>query len=270
MRTKSAFRFKAKSELTFKHAWNEAPSSAYCEIPAPTDTNLLIFPSFPTNSEQLSWFLCLFSHLYLDIGTCIPVLQIWTIYLKWSGSIWEECSLTELFVDQIPFHYVLHAIISVPYIGLIPSSIFPFWKTIFSLEASPCVEFPPGLMRLMSPLCNSGLSRSNSSDLNKAAAAENSSNAKVSHTQAALHVEGFWMCPKSNQWKLFIFYQMLAALLCETCVQHAKVHLENSHKAKNQRTAFNVSAPYTWGLKGIWDTKGYRVVRQQNWLNIPH
>lgn len=41
----------------------------------------------------------------------------------------------------------------------------------------------------MSPLCNSGLSRSNSPDLNKAAAAENSSNAKASYTQAALHVD---------------------------------------------------------------------------------
>lgn len=41
----------------------------------------------------------------------------------------------------------------------------------------------------MSPLCNSGLSRSNSPDLNKAAAAENSSKAKASYTQAALHVD---------------------------------------------------------------------------------
>lgn len=151
----------------------------------------------------------------------------------------------------------------------IPSSIFPFWKTIFSLDASPCAEFPPGLTRLMSPLCNSGLSHSNSPDLNKAAAAENPSTAKASHTQAALHVEGFWMCPKSNQWKLFIFYQMLAALLCETGLQHAKVHLENSGKAQNQKTDFNISDPYTLGPEGICNTKGYHVVRWQNWLNIP-
>lgn len=52
MRTKSAFRFKAKSELMFKYAWNEVPSSAHCEILALTDTNLLIFPSFLANSEQ--------------------------------------------------------------------------------------------------------------------------------------------------------------------------------------------------------------------------
>lgn len=33
MRTESAFRFEAKSEQAFKYAWNEAPSSGYCEIP---------------------------------------------------------------------------------------------------------------------------------------------------------------------------------------------------------------------------------------------
>lgn len=86
----------------------------------------------------------------------------------------------------------------------------------------------------MSPLCNSGLSRSNSPDLNKAATAENSRNATVSHTQAALHVEGFWMCLKSNQQMLFIFYQMLAALHCETWIQYANVHLENLHKTEKQ------------------------------------
>lgn len=86
----------------------------------------------------------------------------------------------------------------------------------------------------MSPLCNSGLSRSNSPDLNKAATAENSRNATVSHTQAALHVEGFWMCLKSNQQMLFIFYQMLAALHCETWIQYANVHLENLRKTEKQ------------------------------------
>lgn len=152
-----------------------------------------------------------------------------------------------------------------------PSSIFfTFWKTIFSLEACPCAEFPPGLTRLMSPLCNSGLSRSNSPDLNKAAAAENSGNTKVSHTQAAPRVEGLWMCPKGNQWKPFIiFYQILDALLCKIEAQHAQVHLENSPKAKTQRADFSASDPYTPGPEGIWDTKGYRVVRWQNWLNIP-
>lgn len=87
----------------------------------------------------------------------------------------------------------------VPCTAWIPSPIFPFRKTMLGLEGFPYAEFPPGLTRLMSPLCNSGLSRSNSPDLHKAVTAENWSNTAVSHTQAALHVEGFWMCPKSNQ-----------------------------------------------------------------------
>ena len=94
---------------------------------------------------------------------------------------------------------LLHILMSVPFSGWIPSSIFPFWKTIFSWESFPYAEFPPGLTRLMSPPCNSRLSCSNSPDPNKAVTAENWSNTTVSHTQAVLHVDDFWMRPKNNQ-----------------------------------------------------------------------
>lgn len=150
----------------------------------------------------------------------------------------------------------------------IPSPSFPFWKSIFSLEAFPCAEFPPGLTRLMSPLCNSGLSRSNSPDLNKAATAENSSKATVSHTQAALHVEGFWMCPKSNQWMLFIFLPNAGCITLQNMDSMCQGTLRKLIQNKKTKLIWMlVIYTHQWP-EAIWDTKGYHVISQQNWLNF--
>lgn len=155
----------------------------------------------------------------------------------------------------------------VPCTAWIPSPIFPFRKTMLGLEGFPYAEFPPGLTRLMSPLCNSGLSRSNSPDLHKAVTAENWSNTAVSHTQAALHVEGFWMCPKSNQWMLLIF--TMCWLHCTMKrVQYAKVHIKNLHKTKKLRVDFDVHDLYrsvTWSYLRYQRLSCYETAKLIKW-----
>lgn len=144
----------------------------------------------------------------------------------------------------------------------IPHPIFPFWKTIFSLEAFPCAEFPPGLTRLMSPLCNSGLSRSNSPDLNKAVTAENSSNTTVSHTQAALHVGGFWTCPKSKSTNAFHFFPNAGCVTWRNTDSICQCTLRKLRQYKKTKQILMLVIYRHQRSEAVWDTKGYHVIRQ--------
>lgn len=100
----------------------------------------------------------------------------------------------------------------------------------------------------MSPLCNSGLSRSNSPDLNKAAAAENSSKAKASYTQAALHVD----VSKEKSMKAFHFLPNAGCItLRNRGSARQGTQKKNSCKSKKQRRDFSVSDPHTSGPEGI-------------------